>query len=326
MSNVVRPGFCSIDSYLQLPRDHETWLLKPLIPASGAALLYGAPKLGKTYLAIQMALAISGHDDNWLGFPVIQHGRVLLLQLDTPRSVFAHRFDDLINKNGIKYNSDQLMLADRECIEHYPLDILQPAHMKYLYSIIQPLHPVAVIVDTLRESHSGDEDTSTTSRNVIANLVGATHPAALILVSHSRKSNPDMDKSLMDDHRGSSYIAGRMDAIMRLTRTRLYFSGRSIEEDHIKLQRQDNGLWLPQTDDVGPAIEKVLTDVSLPTLRAKARVLAAMVGKTEDAACSQLRREIALRKSRLDTTQPQLTEQVTAKISNDTAHLGPVTH
>lgn len=285
-----RPGFVGVDQYLKLKREKETWLLKPLIPAGGAALLYGDPKVGKSYMGIQLALALSGQSPDWLGFPVHQVGKVLYLQLDTPRSVWAVRFEEMLNKGNLKYDSDSLLLADRDSIQFYPFDILQPLHMEYIRELIQRHDPVAVIIDTLRESHSGDEDSSTVSRNVIGNLVHACEAAALIIISHGRKPNPDMDKDLLADHRGSSYITGRMDAIMRLTKTKLYYTGRSIEAGDIKLQRADNGLWVPVVDDLAPYIAKVLSDLTLTSMRARARALAPMIAKTEEAAMSLLRR------------------------------------
>lgn len=290
-----RPGFVTVDEYLKLQRDRATWLLKPLIPIGGAALLYGSPKLGKSYLGIQISIALSGMADNWLGFPVVRSGRVLYLQLDTPRSTWAERFERMITVGGLKYNSN-LRLADRSSIEHYPFDILQPQHMAYLKTLVRMHDPIAVIIDTLREAHSGEEDNSTVSRNVIANLVGATEPAALILISHARKAHPDMDRSLMDDHRGSSFISGRMDAIMRLTKTRLFYTGRDIEEGDIKMERLDNGLWTPVVDEEGPHVERILADTTLNSMRAKARSLAPVIHKSEEATMSLLRRRVAATK------------------------------
>lgn len=286
------PGFVKVDEYLALPRTKEVYLIKPLIPAGGSCLLYGAPKLGKSYLGIQVATALTGMAQEWLGFPVMLAGRVLYLQLDTPRSTWADRFAEMIGKGGLQYN-DNLRLADRETFAKYPFDILQPGHVQYLFDLVREHDPVAVVVDTIREAHSGDEDNSTVMRNVIANLVYATHPAALILISHSRKAQPDMDKSLMDDHRGSSYVSGRMDAILRLTRTRLYYTGRSIEEGDVRLERLDSGLWAPFLDDTKPMVEKVLHDTSLTSLRAKAKALAPLIFKSEEASMSLLRRTVA---------------------------------
>lgn len=294
LSKPKYPGFLTVNDYLSLPRDSQTWLLKPLIPVGGAALLYGAEKTGKSYLGVQLCHAISGGAPDFLGFPVVKHGKVLYLQLDTPRSLWSLRFSEMI-KGGLKVTQD-FMLADRETVEHYPFDILQPSHVSYLGAIVRIHNPVAVVIDTLRESHSGDEDSSTISRNVVANLVAATTPAALILISHSRKPHPDAEKSLVADHRGSSYITGRMDAIMRLTPKRLFYTGRAIEEGDVKLERVESGLWQPVVDESGPAIEKVLGDPSLTTMRSKARALAVMIHASEEASMSRLRREISSRK------------------------------
>lgn len=287
----LRSGFLPADEYLNQPREAESFIIKPLIPLSGACLMYGAAKGGKSFMAIQLALALSGQMPDWLGFPITMTGPVCYLQLDTPRQVWATRFDEVLRKHKVKYDSSKLLLADRESIAHYPFDILQPLHTKYLFDLVQGHRPIAVIVDTLREVHSGDENDSTVARNVIANLVGATHPAALILISHDRKPNPDAHKDLLADHRGSSYVTGRMDAILRLTKTALYYTGRSIEEGNIKLQRLDSGLWAPKIEEADTvAMAKVLSDPQLGTLRAKARVLATLIGTNEDAALSRIRR------------------------------------
>lgn len=285
-----RPGFLPVDDYLTLPRESETFLIKPLIPISGAALLYGQEKTGKSSIAIQLAAALAGAYDNWMGFSVSKTGPVCYLQLDTPRSTWAHRFEAL-KKGGLKY-SKNLLLADKESLDLFPFDILQFQHMRYLKDLVDRIEPVAVIVDTLRESHSGDEDNSTVARNVIANLVAATSPAALIIISHSRKPHPDVEKDLMADHRGSSYITGRMDAIMRMTKNKLLYGGRSIEEGSIKLDKMevDGALMFEPNFEDTPQVESVMRDKSLTSLRAKGKALALKLSITEDAAVSRIRR------------------------------------
>jgi hypothetical protein len=136
-------------------------------------------------------------------------------------------------------------------------------------------------------------------RNVIVNLVGATHPAALIAISHSRKPHVDVDKNLMADHRGSSYVTGRMDVIMRLTKNRLYYGGRSIEEGDMKLLRQDvDGvlLWEPDPDEIGQHLHQVMMDPELKSMRSKARALAPLIHKSEEAAMSAIRRAVSTQK------------------------------
>lgn len=275
------------DEYLALPRESATWLLKPLLPSGGAMTVYGDPKVGKSYAALQLALALSGSESHWLEFPVIASGLVAYIQLDTPRSLWASRLEQL-QSVGVAIHT--LHLADRGTLDTWPFDILIPSHFSLLSESLKPLNPIAVIIDTLREVHSGDENDSTTMRNVIASLVAATQPAALILISHARKPNGELPPDLMTDQRGSSYVVGRMDAIARFTKKRLYYSGRAIEEGYLTINRLDNGFWEVDNSEWSIHIKAVLSDPSLSSLRQRAASLSTRTGKREEACRSALRR------------------------------------
>lgn len=240
-----------------------------------------------SYMSLQLAFALAGAQPDFLGFPVVTSGPVAYIQFDTPRNVWQLRLREL--KAG-GHPVESVHYADRQSIKDYPFDILQPAHVAYLKSIVVPLKPIAVIIDTIRDSHSGDEDSSTEMRNVIVNFRAALGETAIILISHARKPSPEVERNILADMRGSSAVVGSMDVIMRLTKRALYYVGRSIEEGSIRLQRQDNGLWLPDEGDTAEALARVLSDTSLTTLRAKARALAPMIKKTDEAAMSMLRR------------------------------------
>src|SRR3990167_8030799 len=101
----------TLDTYLNLPRDHNLWVLKPLIPISGKGLLYSPAKVGKSSLAIQLAQAVSGDAQDFLGFPVVTHGRVLYIQIDTPRATWADRFVTP-RKKGKGLTSETLRILD----------------------------------------------------------------------------------------------------------------------------------------------------------------------------------------------------------------------
>src|SRR3990167_5077041 len=136
--------------YLTLPRAPEAWLLKPLIPAGGACVLDGDPKVGKSFAAIQLALSLQSGDP-WLGFRVVSPGPVVYVQLDTPRSLWAERIET-IRATGLDTNA--LLLADRETLGTFPFNILYPEHRALLCAALRPLAPSAVIVDTIREAHA----------------------------------------------------------------------------------------------------------------------------------------------------------------------------
>lgn len=39
--------------YLALPSSPETWLVEPLLPSGGAILVFGEPKVGKSFAGLQ---------------------------------------------------------------------------------------------------------------------------------------------------------------------------------------------------------------------------------------------------------------------------------
>jgi RecA-family ATPase len=275
--------------YLSLPRSAETWLVRPLVPAGGSVLLYGDPKVGKSFAAIQLAMAIQ-QGGEWFGFPVEKSGPVVYVQLDTPRSLWAERIENL-RTDGLP--TDSLLLVDRETLDVFPFDILDPTHATLLNLALREVDPVAVIIDTIRESHSGVEDDSTTMRNVVSSLVAATQPAALILVSHARKPSYDSPGDLINDNRGSGYVSGRMDSIIRFSKRTVHYTGRAIEEGSLRIRRTDNGLWEADNADVDAQIKAVLADPSFTSVKQRAGELALRIGRGEEACRSLLRRYAA---------------------------------
>jgi RecA-family ATPase len=281
MSKIV-----SGSDYLALPSSPETYIVDPLVPSGGALLLYGDPKVGKSYAALQLAEAIT-NGDHWLGFPTRQ-GKVVYVQLDTPRNVWQARVRELQTRHGALINPPYF--TDRELLNAWPFDILRPDHLTMLRDELQALAPDLVIMDTLRESHSADENDSTEMQEAIAALVAATKPAALCLISHARKPAQDADFSLMGDNRGSSYVVGRMDAIVRFTPKTARVSGRSIEEHSIELERMDSGFWEVANVEVDRHCLSVLLDPAHASLRDAAKTLAGRIGKPDSAARGMLRR------------------------------------
>lgn len=277
--------------YLSLDRTEALWLVKPLIPVGGAANIFGPPKSGKSYGVIQLAAAMSGGVPDWFGFPCITTGPVLYVQLDTPQGLWKDRLDTITSSG---YNMNNVYFADRESLDTWPFDIMIEAHFAKLRAEVDRIQPLAVIIDTVKEAHQSDENDATAMQIVYGRLVAATRPAALITISHARKAQLDSGPDLMNDNRGSGYVAGRMDAIVRWTKKHIIYVGRAVEEGSIKLKRLDNGLWAPEADENSAHVAAVQADASLTTTSAKAKALALRTGKSEEACRSMLRRQPAV--------------------------------
>lgn len=271
--------------YLTLPRAPETWLIDGLLPVGGAMLLFGDAKVGKSYAALQLATCLTTGVD-WLGFRIPSPVPVVYIQLDTPRGLWANRIQSLVDEG---YPADLVHQADKETLETHPFNILDPSHFALLTTELKSLtvtsdnghpcniEPGAVIIDTLRECHKGDENDSTEMQEVISYLEAAVRPAALILISHARKGAQDGSSSLMNDNRGSNYVIGRVDSICRFSKSSMTYTSRTLEETILKLERLDDGTWkLPKADEWELTAEQLMRENPDVPVRELARMMAAI--------------------------------------------------
>jgi RecA-family ATPase len=240
--------FIWASDYVDLPDNDEAFLVKPLLPSGGLANFYGKPKTAKSFAAIGIAIAVSSGASQWNGFPVERHGPVLYVQLDTPRFEWKRRFR---NAKAAGYDISKIAIVDLG-VSPYPFNALTPQHQTWLKLQIEAVQPVLVVIDTLREAHEGDENDSTDMKKIVNALVAICRPAAVIFVSHSRKDSAfnamGAESDLMDEGRGSSYVSGRMDTIVRFTgkkgKGHMSYKGRAVEEDRIPIE-QDGPTGLP---------------------------------------------------------------------------------
>lgn len=239
-----------VESYSTLQSGPSSWVIEGLIPTGGLALLYGAPKTGKSMLALQLALAVTqGHPD-FLSFPVTAPGRVLYLQLDTPRSLWRDRITNW-EAAGVDFTPwGTLAIEDKESAP-FPFNILDARHSDWLRSAVASIEPSVVILDTWRESFRGDENDSSHAQIALASFVSAITPASGLIISHGKKppEDPSHERGLMDEIRGSSYLPGAVDTIMRLrckenaTVGRFATQGRALPFTSLPLVRGAAGIW-----------------------------------------------------------------------------------
>lgn len=275
--------------YLALPDSATPWVIEDLLPVGGGLLLYGDPKVGKSYAALQLASALSSGASAWLGFAIPQAVPVVYVQLDTPRSLWKVRVQQLAASGHPVRHVHQ---ADRLTLQTFPFDILNPDHFRLLSLALQPIQPGVVVIDTIREAHSAEENDSTAMQKVVSHLEAAVKPAALVYVAHARKSNPEHGYDIMGDARGSNYLVGKVDGIARFSHSSMRCVSRTIEEHTVKITREDDGFWSLAEDPFKGIAEQVLQDHPNLSTREHARILAAHpnVKKNEEACRAYLRR------------------------------------
>ena len=236
--------FVNAFDYLDLPREPQPWVVEKLIPVGGLVNVFGKPKSGKSFLMLGMVEAIANQAPDWQGFTIHKHGPVAYLQIDTPREEWAARV--LRMSWSSSEATERLWIADMWQVPNFPFDILNPhkKELDWFRKEIARIKPIMVVIDTMREIHAGDENDSTVMRNVIATLVGICRPAAIVLVSHSRKDSlltSSGNDDLMDQQRGSSYVSGRMDVIIKVSPKRLVFKGRATGQLQFPIHQDERG-------------------------------------------------------------------------------------
>jgi len=280
----------SVSEYLALKGDEESSIVTNLLPFAGALNIFGLPKVGKSYLALQLADAIGNPDvSQFLSFPVRAHGEVLYLQVDTPRNLWIDRVAELQGR-GLTF--ENVYFADRLDCPEVTFDIMTASHHQWLMAECAARPYLTVIVDTLRETFDGDENDSSQMKRVVARLVKSTAPAALILISHSRKPSRDQPSGIVQNARGSSYVAGRMDALVEVFQGKLLAQTRTLSETVIPIMHDEYSGMFFHADPQSLVAQQVVETNPALSSREQAKLLQDQFGgaKSMEACRSLLRR------------------------------------
>jgi RecA-family ATPase len=188
-------------------------LVENAIPAGAITLIVGEPGAKKSWLAYDLALAVA-QGRTWLGTPVTPHGptrNVLVLNYDNPTPECGRRFKRLgmTPEDPIFFHS----------VELAPLRL--PAAEAELRAIVEHLRPSLIVVDSFRQAHDQDENSSQAMAKVMGHLKGFyANGASVVVVHHAGKSssNPLSESSAVGKARGSGEIAGSADCIINVSR------------------------------------------------------------------------------------------------------------
>ena len=215
-----------------------TWLIPGILPEGGLVLLAGKPKVGKSWLALDMACELST-GGAVCGIPVEKVVKTLYLALeDTPR-----RLKTRIQQAGLTANKNTLITTTWPKLSDEGLAMLEET--------IKQAGIQVVIVDTLAKVKP-----SLTSRvvslydndyEILSNLkeLADRLEITIVVVHHLRKA---LSVDPIEEVSGTTGITGAVDTILVLKRARteadgtLFITGRDCEEQNLAL-RFKSGRW-----------------------------------------------------------------------------------
>jgi 5S rRNA maturation endonuclease (ribonuclease M5) len=230
----------------------------PSLIVEGFGILAGSPKVGKSWLAVAIALACAQGGIALNGIRV-QPRHVLLLALEDG--------DRRLQSRMRRLNGDQ-PLPQRLTY----LTKVQPGMVAATITAWLKLHrgdenPPLIILDTLgkaRPQRKPGEDPYIADYLLgtwIKNTVDSVPGAALVAVHHTRKTGAE---DWLDTLSGTQGIAGSADYVLVLTRERksdeglLAVTGRDIVENEYAM-RVDNGIWRIDGSDLHVAADRAET-------------------------------------------------------------------
>jgi len=222
------------------------WAVPGILPV-GLSFLAGRPKLGKSWLALQIAHAV-GTGGKVFGIDV-DAGSVLFLALeDSPR-----RLKERTKKQGVPGNAGITFHTEWAALPEGGIDALASGIQEHGYSL--------VIVDTLSRAVGRADQLDLADMTVmLGGLQRLAHvlDVAILVIDHHRKSGP-MGPNPIDDIMGSTGKAAVTDTAMGLYKEQgkrgavLSVTGRDIDERSLALE-WDGLTWswqcLGDADDV----------------------------------------------------------------------------
>lgn len=182
------------------------WLVKSIVPADSMGMLFGASGTFKSFVALDLCFAVT-HSLNWCGRRS-QAGPVVFVAAEGGAGVYR-RVAAWHQSRGLEFPS-----TFHVCVT--PLLLTQEEQVAALRESIAalPAKPALIVVDTLSQTFSGDENSSTDIANYLRLLnthLRATFRSTVLVVHHTGHSAAERP-------RGSSAITANLDFLLGVFR------------------------------------------------------------------------------------------------------------
>ena len=175
----------SLSQLMRLNPTPDPALIGPsLLPAQGILFVGGEPKVGKSLLVANLALALAAGSSR-TGFDIPAPARVLLCQFELPLEAFAARLAQM--RHGLGSAADDNLWVDTRATGHL---LSTPDGLNHFLTAARTAQAQVLVLDPLYSAHDQDENDTRSMAALCQSLLRLRQAsqAALIVVHHVRKS------------------------------------------------------------------------------------------------------------------------------------------
>jgi hypothetical protein len=169
--------------------EEQRWLVEGLWADEAVGIVGGEPKCCKSFLALDMAVAVATGRPCLRHFPVSNPGRVLLFAAEDALHVVRQRLEGICRASGAVLADIDVQVITAPSVR---LDL--DADRKALGETIEELKPRLLVLDPFVRLHRIDENVSGEVAPLLAFLreLQRRHHVAVLLVHHARKGGAKM--------------------------------------------------------------------------------------------------------------------------------------
>lgn len=266
-----QPNTMSAADLMEMTLPEPCWVVPTILP-EGLCILAGNPKLGKSWLALNICLAVACGGAA-LGEITVEAGDVLYLALEDTKRRLQSRLLKML-PHGQKAPARLHLATEWERVDEGGIARLE----QWLEE-----HPSArlIVIDTLQKVRTArarggdlyaDDYAGVSNLKAIADRFGV----GVVVIHHRRKGQGDDDLEAVS---GTYGLTGAADSILSLKRERgrqdatLYITGRDIDEQELALRwNADIGSWSLMGEAAEYRLSEERSEV-MQTLRQAGRAL-----------------------------------------------------
>lgn len=195
-----------VNQYVRLNLPRPQFYIQDILPKQGVMLLYGNPKVKKSWLCQYMGFCIACGIE-CLGLRTEQ-ARTLIGQFEISPIAYAWRLKDM---------SAQFQLQDQMLYETSPMLLYldEEENFNRFMAAIRPIAPQVIILDCLAACFGGDENDGADIARFIERItvMKSEFNASIILVHHTNKNLLNMNTAT-NMARGHSRLTGWVDTLV----------------------------------------------------------------------------------------------------------------